>query len=120
MERHYVVFDADGQVVTRGTTTYRGPLERLCKPGQTVVEGQDANMPAPPPAATAADVKRHAQRLLRGSDWYVLRAAEPDGTPVPQSVLDYRAAVRTASGDIEARDPIPTDYRDAKYWPPAP
>ena len=47
-----------------------------------------------------AQVKTTAAGLLQPTDWYVTRKAET-GTEVPSAVLDYRAAVRTASGTIE-------------------
>ena len=47
-----------------------------------------------------AQVKATAAGLLQPTDWYVTRQAET-GTAIPTAVLDYRAAVRTASGAIE-------------------
>jgi hypothetical protein len=47
-----------------------------------------------------AQVKATAAGLLQPTDWMVTRKAEV-GTAIPDSVLDYRAAVRTASGAIE-------------------
>ena len=44
--------------------------------------------------------KATAAGLLQPTDWYVTRKAEA-GTEIPSTVLDYRAAVRTASGAIE-------------------
>jgi hypothetical protein len=46
-------------------------------------------------------VKATAASLLSGSDWYVVRAAE-GGAAIPTDVATYRAAVRTASGTMEA------------------
>ena len=48
-----------------------------------------------------AIVKQQAGGLLAATDWYVTRQAET-GEATPQAVLDYRAAVRTASGAIES------------------
>ena len=45
--------------------------------------------------------KQQAAGLLASTDWYITRKAETD-TAVPESVLTYRAAVRTQSGVIEA------------------
>ena len=45
--------------------------------------------------------KQQAAGLLAGTDWYITRKAETD-IAVPESVLTYRAAVRTQSGAIEA------------------
>ena len=47
-----------------------------------------------------AQVKTTAAGLLQPTDWMVTRKAET-GTAISDSVLDYRAAVRTASGAIE-------------------
>ena len=47
-----------------------------------------------------AQVKTTAGSLLSTTDWMVTRQAET-GTSIPSAVLDYRAAVRTASGAIE-------------------
>lgn len=47
-----------------------------------------------------AQVKATAAGLLQPTDWYVTRKAET-ATAIPSAVLDYRAAVRTASGAIE-------------------
>lgn len=69
-----------------------------------------------PELVTAAFVKYEAARRLYSTDWYVIRAAE-GGAAVPETVTAYRAAVRAASGEIEARDPIPADYADDSYWP---
>ena len=44
--------------------------------------------------------KSQAAGLLSATDWYVTRKAETDAA-IPEAVLTYRAAVRTASGTIE-------------------
>lgn len=46
-------------------------------------------------------IKTQAQGLLNPTDWYIVRNAE-SSTAVPSDVTTYRAAVRTASGTIEA------------------
>jgi hypothetical protein len=48
-----------------------------------------------------ATVKSQAGGLLAPTDWMVVRSAE-NGTDIPANVLAYRAAVRAASGTIEA------------------
>jgi hypothetical protein len=47
-------------------------------------------------------VKTQAAGLLAPTDWMVIKASEVDGFSVPADVLTYRAAVRTASNDIES------------------
>ena len=47
-----------------------------------------------------SQVKATAAGLLQPTDWMVTRKAET-ATAIPSAVLDYRAAVRTASGAIE-------------------
>ena len=46
-------------------------------------------------------VKAQAAGLLSATDWYVVRKSETDEA-IPADVLTYRAAVRTASNNIEA------------------
>jgi hypothetical protein len=48
-----------------------------------------------------AKVKTQAGGLLAPTDWYVVRYAE-GGESIPSNISAYRAAVRTASGTIEA------------------
>ena len=56
-----------------------------------------------------AQTKTTAGGLLAPSDWYVTRQAET-GEAIPQAVLDYRAAVRAASGTIEAAITAAADH----------
>jgi len=46
-------------------------------------------------------IKAQAQGLLNATDWYIVRNAESSAA-IPSEVTTYRAAVRTASGTIEA------------------
>ena len=45
-------------------------------------------------------IKQQASGLLTTYDWYVIRKADA-GTAVPSAITTYRAAVRTASNDME-------------------
>ena len=47
-------------------------------------------------------VKAQAAGLLAPSDWMVVKASEVADYSVPSDILEYRAAVRAASNDIEA------------------
>jgi len=47
-------------------------------------------------------VKRQAADKLAETDWHVVKATEVADYTVPSDVTTYRAAVRTASNDIEA------------------
>jgi len=49
-----------------------------------------------------ATVKAQAGGLLAPTDWMVIKASEVSGYSVPSATLTYRAAVRTASNNIEA------------------
>ena len=49
-----------------------------------------------------AITKGRAGNLLAPTDWMVVKAAEVSGYSVPSNILTYRAAVRTASNNIEA------------------
>lgn len=127
----FTVYDeATGAVLRTGTATMERDMLIQARDGEAVIKGQWAPglyriqggeavaiEPPAPPAVTIEQVKEFAGRLLRDTDWYILRAQDPEGAPVPQAVWDYRAAVRIASGEIEAMQPVPLDYADAKYWP---
>jgi hypothetical protein len=53
-------------------------------------------------------VKTQAGGLLAATDWYVIRETETT-VAMPETVATYRAAVRNASGDIEAAITACTD-----------
>lgn len=38
--------------------------------------------------------KAVAQQYLNETDWYVIRASEPDGKPIPELILSERVAAR--------------------------
>jgi hypothetical protein len=54
-------------------------------------------------------VKTQAGGLLAPTDWMVIKATEVADYTVPKDVLTYRAAVRTASNNIEAAINAVTD-----------
>ena len=47
-------------------------------------------------------IKQRASNLLISTDWYVIKATEVESYSVPAEMTTYRAAVRTASNDMEA------------------
>ena len=47
-------------------------------------------------------IKQQASNLLTSTDWYVIKATEVESYSVPAAMTTYRAAVRTASNDMEA------------------
>lgn len=68
---------------------------------QLVIKGLKSN--------AIAQVKATAAGKLQSTDWYVTRQAET-GTAIPDSVGNYRTAVRTASGTIEAAITAAADH----------
>lgn len=48
-------------------------------------------------------IKQQAAGLLAPTDWHVVKAAEVAEYSVPADISTYRAAVRTASNDMEAK-----------------
>ena len=46
-------------------------------------------------------IKQQASSLLTPTDWYVVKATEVESYSVPAAMTTYRAAVRTASNDME-------------------
>jgi len=47
------------------------------------------------------NIKAQASYLLTKTDWYVVKATEVESYSVPADMTTYRAAVRTASNDME-------------------
>ena len=47
-------------------------------------------------------IKNQASGLLTPTDWYVIKATDVESYSVPAETTTYRAAVRTASNDMEA------------------
>ena len=47
-------------------------------------------------------IKRQASEYLTKTDWYVIKATDVESYSVPAETTTYRAAVRTASNDMEA------------------
>ena len=102
--------------LTAGEGVYEGHVD----PKTTYLPG-GVPTPRPPEAVVIGpvQVKQWAGRLLSYTDWYVTRRADT-GEDIPADVLTYRQAVRDASGEIEAMDPIPEDYRNPDLWPAIP
>lgn len=77
------------------------PFQSAIDAWEVAKEAEDN--PPPPPAPTpeqaiaTAEAKRDA--LLAETDWYAIRAAEPEGTPIPENVLTYRRALRELDND---------------------
>lgn len=131
---HYAIYEADtGRVISAGRSSNPAIIEltrERLEDGQALYEGEiDPNavylpggMPTPKPAVpviiTQQEVKAHAGRILSYTDWQEIRAIS--GAPMTPEMAAFRQAVRDRSGEIEAMDPIPADFRDASYWPVAP
>ena len=47
------------------------------------------------------NIKQQASNLLTSTDWHVIKATEVESYSVPAEMTTYRAAVRTASNDME-------------------
>ena len=48
-------------------------------------------------------IKEQASSLLTPTDWHVIKATEVESYSVPADMTTYRAAVRTASNDMETK-----------------
>jgi len=71
----------------------------------------EAEANALPLATDAFDTERAAK--LAETDWWAIRASEPNGTPMTDEQLTYRAALR-AMDDAEDFDPF------NPVWPESP
>jgi len=104
------------QRLAEGEAIYAGEID---PDTQFLPGGFPAPKPPEPVVVPVSEVKAWAGRILSYTDWYVTRQNE-GGPQVPEDILAYRQAVRDRSGEIEAMDPIPADFRDAQWWPAQP
>ena len=68
-------------------------LDDVTEEDGTITKGLKSN--------AIATVKAQAAGMLAPTDWYVVRKSETD-VAIPATIATFRAAVRTASGTIEA------------------
>ena len=66
-----------------------------------------------------AEIKQEASRRIQasGHDWMAHRKIST-GVDIPQTILDYAAAVRLACDALEVS--LPDDYADDSHWPEVP
>lgn len=129
---HYAVYETEtGKVLSAGKGSNPAIIdltrENLAG-GQSLFEGEidpattylPGGVPAPKPAevrtVTPQEVKAHAGRLLRYTDWVIVKAFDTGEAADPEIVAN-RQAIRDASNRLEAISPIPADFTDPKYWP---
>ncbi|HAW77688.1 MAG TPA: hypothetical protein DCW74_18380 [Alteromonas australica] len=96
--RFYWGRDADGKLIPRSLTD----VDQVDEDGKAVT-GPDGKQLVNKGLKTLAieTVKSQAAGLLAPYDWQVIKATEVESYSVPSSVTTYRAAVRTASNNIE-------------------
>lgn len=92
----YYTTDVIGKITQSADWPFPGSTET----DKEIIRGYDGGLyfageepvnPNPPELAVAI-AKRDA--LLAATDWYAIRASEPDGKPIPDNVLAYRQALR--------------------------
>lgn len=107
--------------VNQVTNRYKeGFVLEYHEPHSTRIVGHQRKAHAPKRRSISQDeVKAWAGRLLRYTDWMIVRELE-EGIPVPEEVKTYRRAVREACVQIETMQPIPRDFKQLKWWPPIP
>ena len=49
------------------------------------------------------NIKQQASNLLTPTDWYIIKAVDVESYSVPEATTTYRADVRTASNEMEAK-----------------
>jgi hypothetical protein len=96
--RFYWGRDADNELIPRSLTD----VNEVDSDGNPVKD-QDGNQLVTKGLKTVAieDTKTKAASLLSFHDWQVIKATEVESYSVPSTVTTYRAAVRTASNNIE-------------------
>ena len=123
----YAIYDETGKIIRRSKGSERSASIGLASNERIYWGGINPNteylpggVPTPLPVVEEVvqieDVKRFMARLLSYTDGYVTRRADT-GQELPAGVQAYRDAVRQRAHEIEAMQPIPVDYQDAKYWP---
>jgi hypothetical protein len=131
MMYHFAVYRPDtGEVVRAGRSSNARAVslarEGLAE-GQALFEGEidpttqilPSGVLTPRPdtkVVRVKDVRDHADRLLSYTDWVIIRELDT-GKPADPEIKAQRQAIRNASNVLEAMDPIPTDFKDARYWP---
>ena len=85
----------------------------LIKPGW-IYDGESFAVPAPV-VPTIDQIKSEAGRRIvaSGHDWMAARQTG-DGAPMPQTIKDYAAAIRTDSATLE--ESLPEDYTNDSHW----
>ena len=96
--RFYWGRDADGELIPRSLTD----VNEVDEDGKAILD-IDGNQLVTKGLKTLAieTAKAQAASLLAPYDWQVIKATEVESYSVPSNVTTYRAAVRTASNNIE-------------------
>jgi hypothetical protein len=96
--RFYWGRDADGELIPRSLTD----VNEVDSDGKAILD-IEGNQLVTKGLKTVAieETKSEAASLLAPHDWQVIKATEVESYSVPSSVTTYRAAVRTASNNIE-------------------
>tara|TARA_R100001509_G_C4850019_1_gene209723 strand:- start:320 stop:883 length:564 start_codon:yes stop_codon:yes gene_type:complete len=96
--RFYWGRDSDGELIPRSLTD----INEVDEDGKAILD-IDGNQLVTKGLKTVAieTAKAQAASLLAPYDWQVIKATEVESYSVPSSVTTYRAAVRTASNNIE-------------------
>ena len=97
-KRFYWGRDADGELIPRSLTD----VNAVDEDGKAILD-ESGNQLVTKGLKTLAieKTKVQAANLLASHDWQVIKATEVESYSVPSSVTTYRAAVRTASNNIE-------------------
>jgi hypothetical protein len=78
------------------------PRTETYKDGVLVSVSDDRTVSATAAERLSALDAWKAERLAE-TDWAIIRAQDPTGKPVPQAILDERAAIRAAANAAEAQ-----------------
>lgn len=69
------------------------------------IQEREANAPALALASATEAFNQDRAAKLTETDWWAIRASEPEGTPMTDDQLSYRAALRTMD-DADGFDPF--------------
>ena len=97
-KRFYWGRDADGKLIPRSLTD----IDVVDEDGKAILdENGKQRVTLGLKSNAIALAKTQAAGLLAPYDWHVIKATEVESYSVPSTVTTYRAAVRTASNNIE-------------------
>ena len=91
----------EGTLYTGGTSSSNGDILHFYGTGELQWQMYHGSYVGRLKTKKKEIIKSQASGLLTPTDWHVVKAAEVESYSIPAAMTTYRAAVRTASNDME-------------------